>query len=177
MTKNEIDKMDKEYPALRPPLQGSRKVIPTVTSNPLKAVPATEKQKQISTGSKKSDDPEQDKLDDITKQMKTLQVMRKQIIRNKNRNRKENMIDREGEVETEGEEADGEKSKTKIKVISNVQLVPRLPKDTGGNEEENGAWRTVTGKKRGKMKERKKTRLIKEILSSNMFGNPLEQQL
>lgn len=90
-------------------------------------------------------------MDEITNDMKRLQVQKRQLIKRM----KEKITERE--TETEGEEASRRKPKPKI--ISNIQLVPPrnpgLPKGNKEQEKENSEWKTVTGKKRGRVKERR----------------------
>lgn len=138
VSKKALDALDKEWPALRPPIQGVRKVL--TTSAPIQAPIST---KPI----KGSEDLE---IDSITKEIKKLLVKKKQMIKTKGKKG----TDREYETETEGEDRvpqkDKPKPKLKPKIISNIQLAPPRPPAKDGRNTDDEEWFTKKTKKKEK---------------------------
>ncbi|XP_025263066.1 uncharacterized protein LOC105257610 [Camponotus floridanus] len=113
MSKKTLEDLDKEWPALRPPLQGVRKVLSS--TNPLIQAPPP-----VSSVNphKSSEDIE---IDSITKEIKKLMMKKKQMIKEKGKK----CTDREQETETEDENRPQRKGKPRI--ISNIQIAPPRP--------------------------------------------------
>lgn len=109
--------LDKEWPALRPPIQGVRKVltsaISTSTQVPHSISPAT----PINKGHIQ----DETEIESITKEIKKLLVKKRQMIKDKGKKG----TDRECETETEGEERTQKRGKPRI--ISNIQIAPPKP--------------------------------------------------
>lgn len=183
-------RLDKEWPVLRPQLQGVQKVIPTVTSGQ-SAAPETKKGKTISKEQK-------EEVDNIMKELKRLQVKRIQIMEGSKGK------ERDTETETEGEDNGNRKIKhkyrskiitksksksesesesinrpvTKPTITSNIQIIP--PRNFASTKEMTGAeremvdeWRTVAGKKgkrRGKIKGKGNMQKVREGMASSNLG-------
>lgn len=69
MSKKEVEQMDKDWPVLKSPLKGIQKILPTVEAGPSMAASKTKKKQHISA--------EEKEMDEITKDLKRLQVQRR----------------------------------------------------------------------------------------------------
>lgn len=176
-------------PILRPSLRGVRKYLPTIigsskgvspdigpcprpgsssfTGPDPGSAPVTEEKKRL-------ENKEHKEMESIVREIKRLTERKKQLLKST----KEYNMNKGRETETEGEEFNKENKKPKI--ISNIQIVP--PKtmrqiqdtDTEGERKEE-TWKTVTGKKRNRIKRKENTQGGKKEKGKDSNKGPSKQ--
>lgn len=140
-----LEDLDKEWPALRPPIQGIRKVLATATATDVRiqAPQSTPSATPINQGQVHEDTD----VENITKEIKKLLAKKRQMIKDKGRKG----TDREYDTETEGEDRGHKKGKPRV--ISNIQIVPPKSSPRGEKNMDDEEWKMVNRKVRKKDKE------------------------